>query len=69
MADIMKRSRFPSAEARHRFVEKYEQAANARLRGILNDAQKARLEKMKGNPFPAVSQLRSQTSSTPRILP
>ncbi len=69
MLDVMKRARFPTAEARHRFVEKYREAANARVRGILNDEQKARLETMKGKPFPAATQIRSHALSTSKILP
>jgi hypothetical protein len=69
MVEVMKRARFPTAEARHRFVEKSREAANARVLGILDDKQKARLETMKGKPFPAVTQVRSQTLSTPGILP
>jgi hypothetical protein len=69
MVDVMKRSRFPTAEARHRFVEKYRQAANARLMAVLNDKQKAHLEALKGKPFPAVAQLRQHVGSISRLLP
>jgi hypothetical protein len=57
MLEVMKRSRFATAEARRRFVAKYRDAASGRLLNILTEEQKTQFQAMKGKPFSEADRL------------